>query len=176
MKRLFLFIVVLLLSACVPTDVAPSPDSDSGQAYELSARIPVDDSVYNIVGEVVADVGSITRQTQAAFGSAFAVSGFGSGVYYGPEFGGKGLIRLRVTSSDSNLAPVGEVIILKSTDMKGAALLPGDVVEFKCRHQYEAIAAVRNNSTFNSELLGTWEIDYCRLVTPVITPLEVTGE
>jgi hypothetical protein len=170
--RILLVLAVLVVAGCVPVDEAPRPDSDSSQSYRTEARIPVDDAVYTITGQVIADVGSITRQTQAARGSVSGVptgtGTFVSGSYYGPEFGGKGLIRLHVQESNSSLAPIGEIVLLKSTDIKGAALLPGDTVTLKCRAQYEALAAVRENSNFDQELVETWELDYCRLVTPVI--------
>lgn len=173
-------LLALGLSACGVENAAPPPESDSGQYFTRGSEIPVDDNVYTITGQVVSEVGSLTRQTEAARGS---ISGSGtggfayiSGSYYGPEFGGKGFIRLHVLESDSFLAPWGEIVILKSTDTKGVALLPGDVVTFKCRHQYEAIAAVRNSETFDQEKLETWEIDYCRFVSPVISQLKLPTE
>jgi hypothetical protein len=41
-------------------------------------------------------------------------------------------------------------------------------VTFKCRAQYEAVAAVRENESFNQAKVETWELDYCRMATPVI--------
>lgn len=173
-------VVVFFLSACGVENVAPPPESDSGQYFSSGSTIPVDDNVYLITGQVVSEVGSLTRQTDAARGSisGSGMSGFAyvSGTYYGPEYGGKGFIRLHVFESSSYLAPVGEIVILKSTDTKGVALLPGDVVTFKCRHQYEALAAVRNSETFDSEKLETWEIDYCRFFDPVISQLKLPTE
>ncbi len=162
----------LLLAACAP-NAAPTPESDSSQNYNVpsGAGIPVDDNVYTIRGTVAGDVGSLTRQTEAARGS-IAGGPYGTyGSYYGPEFDGKGFVRLLVEESNSELAPVGEIVILKLTDTKGTALLVGDKVTFKCRAQYEAIAAVRNYETWDQEkaaLVETWELDYCRLVSPII--------
>jgi hypothetical protein len=175
MKRFVcvLFLIAILSVACGPVNTPPAPESDSGQGFALGATVKVDDGVYIIKGEVVTDVDSLTRQTQAASGymSGSAFGGFGmmSGVYYGAEFGGKGFIRLKVMESESYLAPIGKTVILKSTDTKGIALLPGDIVTFKCRHQYEAIAAVRDSETFDVDKLETWEIDYCRMVSPVVS-------
>jgi hypothetical protein len=109
--------------------------------------------------------------------SGFATGGIGmmSGVYYGPEFGGKGFIRLKIMESDSKLAPVGATVIIKSTDTKGIALLPGDIVEFKCRHQYESVAAVRTEEIFDPVKLATWEIDYCRMTSPIVTTINNGG-
>lgn len=171
-----LLLYMILVSSCaLETDIAPAPDSDSGQSFSAGDSIPVDDNIYYIKGQVISDVNSLTRQTNAASGEMFGYAGTGfgvmSGTYYGAEFGGKGFIRILVMKSDSFLAPRGEIVILKSTDTKGIALLPGDVVEFKCRHQYEAIAAVRHRETFDVDKLETWEIDYCRFISPIISQL-----
>ncbi len=172
MKTRFVLLVVMSLFAAILAgcaDTAPQPSSDSPQAFTATGDgVPVDDGVYLISGTVVADVESLVRQTTPARGS-MAGSGYGAyGSYFGPEFGGKGFVRLQVASSESDLAPVGAIVILKVTDSKASVLLPGDTVQFKCRHQYEAVAAVRNAETFNAEKLETWEIDYCRLTTPKI--------
>lgn len=182
-KRLFIilsvFLFVLILSACA-TDYAPQPESDSSQSYktcltveaEDCPRIPVDDGLYTVSGTVVADVDSLVRQTEAAQGSMYGSSYGMYGSYFGPGFGGKGFVRLQVESSDSYLAPFGATVIIKTTDTKASVLLPGDVVEFICRHQYEAIAAVREFQTFDPVTMGTWELDYCRMTTPQITRVE----
>lgn len=180
-KRIFTLVLILLLvcSSCAGTNLAPAPESDSSQRFipVENVGIPVDDNVYTIVGEIVVDVNSLVRQTEAARGSYSGYgSGYASGTYYGPEYGGKGFVRVLVLTSDSKLAPVGNIVILKSTDTKGTALLPGDVVTFKCRAQYEALAAVRDNEIFGEsavERLATWELDYCRLATPVIDTTSV---
>lgn len=166
---------IVLLSVIVAgceDNLAPSADSDSEQDYRLGDRIPVDDAVYTILGVVAGDLESITRQTQPAYGSASGVmtGGFGymGGAYYGAEYGGKGIVRLLVTGSDTPEAPVGATVILKVTDLKALVLVPGDRVAFKCRRQYEAIAAVREQETLDVQKVETWELDYCRLVSPVI--------
>lgn len=172
-RRLLIVLVLavlaaLAISSCAVGDVAPRPDSDSSQRWEDGARIPVDDNVYEITGVVAGAVDSLVRQTEAARGSV-AGSGYGLyGTYFGPEFGGKGFVRLLVRESNSRLAPVGEIVILKTSDTKAIILVPGDEVTFRCRHQYEAVAPVRNYETFDAEKVETWEIDYCRLATPVI--------
>ena len=60
-------------------------------------------------------------------------------------------------------------VIFKFTDTKATALLPGDVVEFKCRRQYEAVAPVKDAERFDEDKFSTWEFDFCRLTTGVIT-------
>ncbi|MEZ4639803.1 MAG: hypothetical protein R2856_33400 [Caldilineaceae bacterium] len=149
--------------------------SDSPQTYSASARIPVDDNVYTITGMVVGDIASLSQQTTPAQGDVLGLQGRGygylGGSYFGAEFGGKGFVRLLVRSAQPSTpyAPPEQIVVLKTTDTKAVVLLPGDVVTFKCRAQYEAVAAVRENEAFNESKLETWELDYCRMVTPVIT-------
>lgn len=172
MKKQILILFLLILTGCAGR--APQPESDSPQTYSDNARIPVDDTVYTIVGEVVGDVASVTQQTTPAQGDVTGVSardlGYLGGAYFGPEFGGKGFVRLLVHTATpgTELAPVEEIVILKTSDTKAAVLLPGDVVTFRCRAQYEAVAAVREGESFDADKVETWELDYCRLVTPVI--------
>jgi hypothetical protein len=166
----YVIVVLVLVGLAGCANQPPLPESDSSQEFAAGqGGIPVDDNVYTITGKVVGEVESLVRQTSP--GQGF-ISGTGYGVYgsyFGPEFDGKGFVRLEVMTSDSRLAPKGSIVILKVTDTKASVLLPGDTVCFKCRHQYEAIAAVRNNETFDQEKLETWEIDYCRLVSPVVS-------
>lgn len=163
MKRILFFLIVILLVAC-ETDELPPPESDSDQYYEGKARIPVDDNVYEIEGVVAGVPDSLVRQTQAARG--YVVDGSGS--YFGAQLSGKGFVTLMVESvqPQTDTAEVGSLVILKTTDTKAVKLLPGYRVKFKCRRQYEAVAAVRNMETFDSDKLATWELDYCRMADP----------
>lgn len=164
----FVPLLLLLAAAC---QRAPAPESSSGLNYAWRTTIPVDTNVYTIGGTVANDVDSLIRQTAVAQAQSYGAEGVSYGTYTGPEISGKGMVRLLVTSSDSELAPVGSTAILKLDDTKGVMLLPGDIVTFKCRAQFEAIAAVVNRQAFD-EAAGTWELDYCRLVTPIVTQNE----
>lgn len=153
-------------------DTAQAPDagSDSQQKY-AAAKIPVDTKIYTISGEVAGQINSVTRQVKPASGSLSGSSfgGYGSvsGSYFGPVEAGKGFVRLLVSSSDAtNEAPEGDLVVLKVSDTKATALVEGDRITFKCRRQYENIAAVQENETLNVSDAATWELDYCRLVTP----------
>lgn len=171
------FELYLGLAACVVLgfffiacehNVAPEPDSDSQQNYD-GGQIPVDDNIYVIRG-TVQDVNSLVRQVAPAQGSVSVINGVGSGSFIGEQQAGKGFVRVEVLSvaPATELAAAGNVVILKTTDTKAAALSEGDTVTFKCRAQYEAIAAVREAETFNAEKLATWELDYCRLASPIV--------
>jgi len=163
-----------LLSGCSAANEEPEVESDSSQSYKVGSKVAVDDEVYTIEGEIVAEVNSVTRQIAPAQGSSggtvFGGYGSFSGSYFGEVTGGKGFVRILVQSSSpsTELAREGSVSILKVSDTKATALLPGDVVVFKCRRQYEALAAVRENQDFDREAVETWELDYCRLATAVV--------
>ena len=162
---LLLFSLTLLLfSGC---QRSPAPQSSSGMNYAWLTTVPVDTKVYTITGTVVADVESLVRQAAPAQAQTYNAEGLSYATFYGPQLSGKGMVRLAVVTSDAELAPIGSTVILKVDDTKGILLLPGDQVTFKCRAQFEAIAAVVNRQVFDPAA-GTWELDYCRLATPVV--------
>jgi hypothetical protein len=169
-------LLVLLLVSCkgFTYDEQPRPSSDSEQRYEHSdvkdVRIPVDDAVYTIEGQVVADVETMSRQVAPA--SGFYTQDYGA--FFGERFGGKGFVRLFVhsVSPATALAEPNQITLIKTSDTKASALLVGDIVTFRCRAQYEAVAAIRLDEAFNAakvKEVEAWEWDYCRLVTPSIS-------
>lgn len=157
---------------------APAPDSDSGHSYD-GGTVPVDTAVYDITGKVVGDVGSLTRQVKPGGGRIDApvcagtsgCYGGGGGTVFGPVEAGKGFVRLLVMQAKppTDLAREGALVLLKVTDTKATALVPDDVVTFRCRREYEAIAAERDDEKFVPDAVATWELDQCRLATPGIT-------
>lgn len=155
------FTIVLLALGC-----QPAPESGSGFKYASGSTIPIDAKVYTITGEVAEDVRSIVRQTAPAVARVSSSNGVTYGTYYGPEMKGKGLVRVFVHYSNSDFAPSETIAILKVEDTKGIALLPGDIVTFKCRIQFEALSATTGSQVFQEDA-GVWEFDYCRL-DPVI--------
>jgi hypothetical protein len=163
--------LAVVLLAVVGCQRAPAPESSSGLNYAWRTTIPVDTAVYTLRGTVANDVDSLVRQTQRAEAQTYSAEGVSYGTYAGAEFNGKGMVRFMVAESDSPLAPVGSTVILKFDDTKGVMLLPGDGLTVKCRAQFEPLAAVVNRQPF-VEAAGVWELDYCRLTTPVVS---VTG-
>jgi len=160
----FVICLSLLLSGC---QRSPAPESNNGLSYAWLTTIPVDANVYTVSGVVAADVESLVRQSAPAQAQTYSTDVGSYGTYYGPQLNGKGMVRLTVASSDAELAPVGSTVILKLDDTKGILLLPGDRITLKCRAQFEAISAVMNRQAFDPAA-GTWELDYCRLATPVV--------
>lgn len=167
-----LFAIGFIASSCT---TAPAPESDSNFTYEMGATIPVDYAVYTIAGTVVADVSDrVTGQEPGHItGSSMTAGSFTSmsGTYFPGDVQGKGFVRLSVESvtPPTELAAPGNVTLLKTTDLKAVALLPGDYVIFVCRAQYEAVAAIIGGEDFDQSIAGTWELDYCRLKSPVIS-------
>lgn len=163
-------VLVLALTGCGAS--APTVESDSNQKYSGNSTIPVDNAYYTITGTVAGDISTLTRQESPGYGSTYVSGGYGSGTYFGPVESGKGYVRILVKSASPETpdAPVGKVVILKSTDTKATALTSGDEVTFKCRRQYEAVAPVSDQEQFDKDKAGTWEIDYCRMVGPFVNP------
>lgn len=167
-----LILGALALTACgSDAESNPAPESDSQVDFKDGSTIPVDKNVYLIQGEVIGEVNETTRQVSPAEGSISGSQYYVSGSFTGPITDGKGFVRIRVQKIDPVLgyAPVGDVVILKTSDTKAKALLNGDVVQFKCRSQYEAVAAILKNERFDETKFATYELDYCRLAAPVIT-------
>lgn len=160
-----IFIVLVSLTGC--GDGIPTAESDSFQNFDVRTKPPVDKNIYTITGTVVGDITSKERQIRAASGSLTAVDGIATGTYYGPQYTGRGIVRLQVESVNPSTVSlsVGEVAILKTGDLKAVALLIGDKVQFKCRRDAEAIAAVVNNEEITAKHI-VWEMDYCRLAVP----------
>ena len=184
MKALMFLFVALLVAGCAPapttSDISTGkqvetqrPNSESGVQYVGGDGLPVDERLYRISGEVIADVGSLTRQVTPGRVEVTGYDGYVSSYYVAPTINGKSFIRLKVNAiepSDTDWVTTGQVVIVKGTDTKMTALLPGDKVDFLCRRQAEAIAAIHPGEWYNAKTNTTWELDYCRMESPVITP------
>ena len=173
-SALLIFVLfVAILASCTAGTVAPTSDSDF--SYAAGSSIPIDNNFYTVAGTVVADVADRTTGQEKGHitGSAIGAGNFTSmqGTYFPGDVQGKGFVRLSVelVNPSTELAPQGNVVLLKTTDLKAVALLPGDYVIFVCRAQYEAVAATNNAEAFDADKAGTWELDYCRLKSPVIS-------
>lgn len=186
-KALWIVVAVILLIGCGGTPLqtkdistgntvlAEAPTSESGIPYTVAANaaLPVDERIYYISGKVIAGVESLTRQTTPALGGISGYNGYTSGYYIGPSVNGKSFVRILVSEikpSDTDWVSKGQIVIIKGTDTKMTALLPGDNVQFMCRRQAEAIAAIHPGEWYNPDNNTTWELDYCRMASPVIVP------
>lgn len=171
------------LPKCNSSVEARGPENDSPWDWdEGKIDIPCYGTIYQLTGTVSTDVNSLTIQTSpgggSGGGSIVGAGGFTYGSFgwssTGPEFSGKGFVRLKVTASNDDLismAPVGSTIIIKMTDTKAVALLPGDTITVKCRKEYEAVGAIAASEKFTEETLdaaATYELDYCRLASPIV--------
>lgn len=153
------------------------PDNDSLWNWdEGGTDIPCDEHIYTIVGTITT-VESLSRQVAPATGSGsgMMIGGYGSysSHYSGEIIEGKGYLVITVQSSDSEYAVPGSTIVIKTTDTKAAFVPEGYTAMFKCRFEYEAVAALVNEEKFDEQvrdMADTREFDYCRLATPALIP------
>ena len=171
--ELFLAAVIvatlLLLSGCQPAGTYAEGES-GGYTYknQTGAKIPVDDNIYTITGVVAGDVNSIQRQVGPARVTTYRSDTYSESTYFPPAMNGKGLVRLWVEESDFPGVPPETIAIVKATDTKLIAVLPGDRITLRCRVQAEAIAPSYTSQTYDAEKAVTLELDYCRMLSPVI--------
>jgi len=163
-------LAVILMSACAPVNQAPPPQSDSDENFNYGAEIPIDDNIYTLEVMINSEMNSLTEQLSQSSLSGYSTGSFGYVSGYGNSWQeGKGFIRVKVVSINpySEYVAMGDNVIIKTTDTKMRALIPNDIVMIKCRMQYESVAAVRQNEVFdNAKEYETWELDYCRMITP----------
>lgn len=159
------FVLGWLMTACNP---APITESASGQSFGGDTHIPVDYEVYEL--SVIANDVPGGYSSLNAYGSSATVNGIGSGSFRVWEEG-KGLLQVEVVSVSPGLDYIktGENIIIKTEDRKIMGVTPGMEFRIKCRNEYEAVSAMANGETFDAKKFGTWELDYCRMVDPVVT-------
>lgn len=177
MKRLILLTLLAVTFAACRQNNAPAVQSDNSEGsfaevHGSAPRAPEDRNLYAIFGKVVAAPSSLVRQTDPGHADIYGSNGFVSGTSFGPKYQGKGFVRLQILNIDPvvqyKFAKVNDVVLIKTSDTKAAALSVDDMVNFKCRAQYEAIAPIRQNENFDSDKYGTWEFDFCRLSGPTV--------
>ncbi len=179
-----LLLIMAALTGCSGSDNGAKPTlapSDSDSNISFDGEKPTDTNTYLITG-VVVDMRSIRTGQETTSNTEIDLLGPFEGAFW-PIFGidsslqtsgssvetGKGFIRFDVTASEAIAeAPVGSQIILKTTDSKSFLLVPGDIVTFKCRRDFEPVAAVNVGEKVSEAKHGTWELDYCRLLTPIV--------
>lgn len=149
-----------LLAACAP---GKTVESDSGYTYGpvlgKAPRLPLDDTIYTITGTVDGHPVSM-RSTKALTSTDDTVTVL--------DTTGKGFVRVRVEESSWPPARPEDLVILKTTDTNVLALEEGDPVTFRCRAQAEAVAPSYTGQVYDEELAVTWELDFCRLLSPVL--------
>lgn len=145
-------------------------ESDSGYTYKSykQAAIPVDNNIYTLTGVVVGDVNSIQQTGSARVVTTYRSDFYSVGTYFPTEMNGKGLVRLWVEKSDFPGVPPETIAIIKSTDTKLIAVLPGDRITLRCRVQAEAIAPSYTGQVYDPDRAVTLELDFCRMLSPVI--------
>lgn len=161
-------VLTVLLSGC--NAAGTYAESDSGYTYQnyKQATIPVDNNLYTLTGVVVGDVNSIARPGPAKVVTTYRSDYYSVGTYFPPEMNGKGMVRLWVEKSDFLGVPPETIAIIKSTDTKLIAVLPGDRITLRCRVQAEAIAPSYTGQVYDEDKAVTLELDFCRMLSPII--------
>lgn len=142
-KIILLFIAMALaVSSCAIT----SEDTD------------VDGNIYHLRVETY---GEVVSHTKGARGDAVNIGPFIGG---NVVIDGKGMVPVRVVDMREVFPgiKIGDMIIIKTVDLKMVALPPGSIVEIACVGDLEIIG-------FGSESASTVELDECRMMTPVFT-------
>jgi hypothetical protein len=163
MKQMLLLIVMLWLTACAP---AADPHASVNTAAQAGGNYYADPNVYTL--QVLVGGESQGHTELRGQGSAFSYGGIGSGSFALWQEG-KGLLPVKILSMEpqSTIVHVGDLVIIKTEDLKLARVEPGWVVEIKCRMDYEPLANLNvTNEVTSAETTQTWELDVCRMVTP----------
>ena len=164
----FLLVLIALLTACAPDT---SLKADNGKAYQdvpEDVRAMVKDTtIVHLAIRVVNE--QITAQYQAApaEGSATRYDTYGSASFTGQIIEGKGIMLVEIINGPSQYMGTA---ILKFVDLKAMALQPGFIAQVSCVVDYELLNP-SENTTYTGEAL-TYELDDCRLNTPMVTTNE----
>lgn len=166
-RSLIVLLILTLLSACgamVQTD---------GKSAVLDATVLYDSTIYSMDVEVVGDINN--QQTGSygrAGGSGYAIDSYVSGsTRYLSESTGKGMLQVRIISGNAPKDFIGQVVVIKTTDLKFMALQSGDRVEIKCRIDYESVGATVQNEEIDQARYNqmlTREFDLCRMNSPLV--------
>ena len=163
-KAIILLIVVLamVLTAC------STRTSDSGYSLKTVGK-RIDSNIYILNVTMLGD--PVSNKNIGGEGVARQYSdiyGFGNSRIWQD---GKGMISVHVNSVSPSLDYLkpGMDIVLKTTDLKIMAVDPGYSFEIKCRNDYEPVASLQDNE-LTTERYDTYELDYCRMTNPQITP------
>jgi hypothetical protein len=152
-RVLIIVATVLVLAACAPTQ-----QTDQGVTVESK----IDSNLYHMTLEINSDVGGYSETQGSISGSTVNGFGYVSGAIWTD---GKGLVRGTILSlsPSASFAKVGDEVIVKTTDFKVAALMPGDKVFLICTTDYEPICSLNEDGYGAAECIDIWEFDYCRM-------------
>lgn len=165
----YLFVLVLVLAGCgsgvLPSDytnidvVCTMAESDNGLSFERTC-LETSTSVYTLAVEVLDLI--VSHQTTSA--EAIAVNGFAS---YRQWQDGKGLLPVKVISISPEFPGLkpGDLVILKTVDLKAMALPGGVYTSFRCNQDLEVVSPNYNGQTLTKDRI-TYELDDCRMFSP----------
>ncbi len=145
-----------------------------------------DTNLYNLEIEVIANSSGMSYQKSPSGG--FYTPYYGS--FSGPVTQGKGLVlaealSIRTSGDDANKSEVlsleGKNVFLKFLDSKSMLLADGMIVNVSCRRDYEAVCPTTAANEGTSQPIDrrndiTWELDNCRISTPIVLMPEESAE
>ena len=163
--------IVLIIAVCAMVFAACSTrTSDSGKTLKTIGN-KIDSNIYKLnVTMLDAPVSNRTMGGEGVQRQYSDIYGFGNSRLWQD---GKGMIAVHVNSISPSLNYIqpGTDIVLKTTDLKIMAIDPGYSFDIRCRSDYEPVASLQNNEVTNGDY-DTYELDYCRMATPKIVPVE----
>lgn len=128
--------------------------------------LPIDTNVYKIRVEVVGETVSNSKVSGSM--SGFAAYGFGA-VNGRIWTDGKGVLLVRlveINPSFGGFAP-GDLIVIKTTDLKVINLPAGTINDLVCNRDTEVLSPTYAGQVLTDDQV-TYELDWCRMVTPKI--------
>jgi len=164
-------LVIVLLVGC-EANVPPEIDTDNGLTWNNTSddlkRSLVDTELYLFTIQVGRGTESVTYQAEPGYGSGTMYGNYASMSYRSEVINGKGVIVGTILRTDHpDVAAVGNTLLFKFSDLKAVILQPGDIVEVKCRRDFEALSPVLDKQDWQPTSV-TWELDLCRLSNPTL--------
>jgi hypothetical protein len=151
-------------SAGVEGEVLVSPETDNEHGWSVGSKVRVSTETYTLEVKMIDSMASHS-ETEAS-GSVY---GWGSGGYgsYRMEQNGKGIMPVEVksVSPDFHNVEVGDLIIIKVTDLKAMAIPTGAVFTVVCNEDVEVVSPNVSGQVLTTDRL-TYELDDCRLKSP----------
>lgn len=145
---IFAMFMNALLTGCTTTQT-----TDTGVRIDTK----VDPHLYHVVVQLE-DQDSYTEQNM----SFYLYDTYAKGIVWSD---GKGLLRGTLLSVDPPIewAKPEHTIVVKTTDRKITALLPGDIAELTCVADFEPVCGWNETANVAGNCEDIWEFDYCRL-------------
>lgn len=148
-----------------------SAPSDNGKMWAMNSCVWVSTVAYEVTVRISDDLLSTQTINSESYGS---VVGMGGSVYGSSSSRmwteGKGTVPVKLLniSHEFPMVEVGQLIILKTTDLKAISLPVGAIVLFVCSQDAEVTSPVYSGQLLTTDRV-TYELDNCRMKSPAFT-------